>query len=72
MGSTSPATIAGTLITNNAETIAGMILTQLLKPGTRVHAGHMTFMTDMRSGGSAFGDISNSLHASAFSQMWRY
>ncbi|MFH1350795.1 MAG: trimethylamine methyltransferase family protein [Pseudomonadota bacterium] len=70
-GSTGPATIAGVSVTNNAESLAGIILAQLIRPGVRVWVANMTFMQNMRTGSPAFGDIGNSLNQVIFSQMWR-
>ena len=70
-GSTSPATIAGSTITNNAELIAGVILIQLIKPGTGVIVADFTFPTNMRTGAPVFGSIGSILHASMFAQLWR-
>ena len=39
MGATSPATLAGTLVRVNAEALFGVVLSQLLKPGTPVILG---------------------------------
>jgi len=70
-GGTSPSTIAGSLITGNAEIIAGIVLAQLIKPGTRVIAQDFSFPQNMRAGSPAFGDIAISLHQAAFNQIWR-
>lgn len=70
-GATAPATLAGALITNNAETLAGIALAQWLKPGTRVWAGNMTMVQNMRTGSPAFGSIANSLNEVCFNQMWQ-
>ena len=70
-GGTSPATIAGSLISSNAEIIAGIVLAQLIKPGTRVIAQDFSFPQNMRSGSPAFGAIGISLHQAAFNQIWR-
>lgn len=70
-GATGPATIAGSTITNNAELIAGVILIQLIKPGTGVVVADFTFPTDMRTGTPAFGSVGSILHASMFAQLWR-
>jgi len=70
-GGTSPATIAGSLISGNAEIIAGIVLAQLVKPGTRVIAQDFSFPQNMRSGSPAFGAIEISLHQAAFNQIWR-
>jgi trimethylamine--corrinoid protein Co-methyltransferase len=70
-GGTSPATIAGSLISGNAEIIAGIVLAQLIKPGTRIIAQDFSFPQNMRSGSPAFGAIEISLHQAGFNQMWR-
>jgi len=71
MGGTAPATIAGSTITNNAELLAGIVLTQLIKPGTRVLVSEFVFPQDMRTGAPAFGAIGVSLHQVVFNQIWR-
>lgn len=59
-GLSSPVTIAGTLVQNNAEIMAGIILTQILNPGTPVIYGNTSFATDMRYAGPAIGGIESS------------
>jgi trimethylamine--corrinoid protein Co-methyltransferase len=71
MGGTSPATVAGTMVTSNAEIIAGIVTTQLLKPGTRVMAVNFVFPQNMTTGSPFFGNIGISLQASVFCQLWR-
>lgn len=70
-GSTAPATIAGAVVLNNAEAIAGIVLTQLIKPGHRVWTGSMIMVQNMLTGSPAFGSISNSIIEAVFNQMWR-
>ncbi len=71
MGGTAPATIAGSTITNNAEVIAGVLLTQLIRPRTRVLAKDLVFPQNMRSGAPVFGAIEIALHNVVFNQIWR-
>ena len=71
MGGTAPATIAGATITNNAEVIAGVLLPQLIKPGTRVLAKDLVFPQNMKTGAPVFGAIEIALHNVAFNQLWR-
>lgn len=71
MGATSPATIAGAVVFFNATVIAGILLTQLLKPGARVAVSPQSFPQNMRSGLCAFGNIAESLHRAASNQYWR-
>jgi len=70
-GGTSPVTITGSLISINAEAIAGIVLAQLIKPGTRVIVSDFSFPQDMKSGSPAFGAIGISLHQVAFNQIRR-
>lgn len=70
-GGTSPATIAGSVIENNAEIIGGIIFAQLVEPGSRVIAQDFSFPMDMVTGSPAFGAIGISLHMAAFNQIWR-
>lgn len=72
MGATGPATMAGATIVNNAQNISGVVLSQLIKPGTRVMSSHsLSFAQDMRSGALAFGGVEGMLHVTAFNQIWR-
>jgi len=66
-----PATMAGTVVLNNADCIAGMVLTQLIKPGHRVWAGSMMMAQNMVTGSPAFGAVSNVMMESVFNQIWR-
>ncbi len=59
-GLSSPITVAGTLVQNNAEIMAGIVLTQILKPGTPVIYGNTSFASDMRYAGPAIGGIESS------------
>jgi len=54
-GAMAPVTIAGALAQQNAEALAGIALTQLVKPGAPVVYGGFTSNVDMRSGAPAFG-----------------
>jgi trimethylamine--corrinoid protein Co-methyltransferase len=54
-GATSPITMASALAQQNAEVLAGVILTQLVRPGAPVIYGGFTTNVDMKSGGPAFG-----------------
>ena len=54
-GASSPVTIAGSLVTNNAEVLTGVVLTQLLCPGMPVIYGGTTTACDMRMVSPAIG-----------------
>ncbi len=71
MGATAPATLAGATIVNNVQAITAVVLTQLIKPGTRVLSGDFSFAQEMRNGAPAFGSIEGSLHMVVFNQIWR-
>jgi trimethylamine--corrinoid protein Co-methyltransferase len=50
IGATTPVTIAGTVAMTSAETLAGLVISQLRSPGTPYLAGSMPMVMDMRSG----------------------
>lgn len=54
-GAMAPVTIAGALSQHNAEALAGIALTQVVRPGAPVIYGGFTSNVDMQSGAPAFG-----------------
>ncbi len=54
-GAMAPVTIAGALAQQNAEALAGIAFTQLVRPGSPVVYGGFTSNVDMKSGSPAFG-----------------
>jgi trimethylamine--corrinoid protein Co-methyltransferase len=54
-GAMAPVTLAGALVEQNAEALAGMTLTQVVRPGAPVVYGGFTSNVDMQSGAPAFG-----------------
>ncbi|GIK99534.1 MAG: methyltransferase [Alphaproteobacteria bacterium] len=54
-GAMAPVTVAGALVQQNAEALAGIALAQIVRPGTPVGYGGFTSNVDMRSGAPAFG-----------------
>ena len=54
-GAMAPVTIAGALAQQNAEALAGMAFTQMVRPGAPVVYGGFTSNVDMKSGAPAFG-----------------
>ena len=50
-----PVTIAGALVEQNAEALAGLVLNQLARPGAPFVYGGFTSNVDMKSGAPAFG-----------------
>ncbi|SLN52845.1 Trimethylamine methyltransferase (MTTB) [Roseovarius albus] len=54
-GAMAPVTIPGALVMQNAEALAGLCLSQIVKPGAKVCYGSFTSNVDMKSGAPAFG-----------------
>jgi trimethylamine--corrinoid protein Co-methyltransferase len=71
-GSTSPITLAGTLALQNAELLAGIVLVQLINPGTPVLYGSTSTSIDMKSGALAIGSPELSMMIAAHAQLGRY
>ena len=71
-GSTGPVTLAGVLAMQDAELLAGVVLTQLINPGTPVLFGSTSTNIDMRTGSLALGGPELSLMVAAHAQLARY
>jgi trimethylamine---corrinoid protein Co-methyltransferase len=54
-GAMAPVTVAGALVEQNAEALAGLAFCQLVNPGAPVVYGGFTSNVDMKSGAPAFG-----------------
>jgi trimethylamine--corrinoid protein Co-methyltransferase len=54
-GAMAPVTLAGALAQQNAEALAGVVLTQVVRKGAPVSYGGFTSNVDMQSGAPAFG-----------------
>jgi len=54
-GSTGPVTMPGCLAIMTAEVLAGIVLAQIINPGTPCVIGSISCSTDMRTGGMALG-----------------
>jgi len=72
MGATGPATVAGTLALTFAEVLFGVVLTQLIKPGTPVVLKPDTDVFDMKIAQCTYGSPEQSLGKAAAAQMARY
>ncbi len=68
-GGTSPATLAGTLLVQNAEVLAGLALAQLLRPGAPLIYGAFSGGMDMRSGIFVMGGTELALMQAATAQL---
>ena len=70
-GAMAPATIGGALALQNAEVLAGVTLTQVVRAGAPVMYGSFTSNVDMRSGSPAFGTPEYTQAAQAGGQLAR-
>lgn len=68
-GFTSPTTLASTLVQNNAEVLAGIILCQLINPGTPVVYGNTSTITDMLTMNLCIGAPEYALLSTACAQL---
>ena len=70
-GAMAPVTIGGALVLQHAEALAGIVLTQIVRPGVPVMYGGFTSNVDMRSGAPAFGTPEYAKAAQASGQLAR-
>ncbi len=68
---TAPGTLAGTLAQENAEILAGVVITQLLAPGTPITYGGIPHIMDPRTGICSFGSPEQGIMAVAMVQIAR-
>ncbi|CAN5784420.1 trimethylamine methyltransferase family protein [soil metagenome] len=71
-GAMAPVSLAGALVLQHAEALAGITLSQLVRPGAPVVYGAFTSNVDMRSGAPAFGTPEAVKSAFASGQLARY
>ncbi|HEX9448331.1 MAG TPA: trimethylamine methyltransferase family protein [Dongiaceae bacterium] len=71
MGAMTPVSLAAALTQQNAEALAGILLTQLVRPGAPVVYGAFTSNVDMHSGAPAFGTPENARATLAAGQLAR-
>lgn len=70
-GAMAPVTLAGALVMQNAEALAGLSLAQIARPGAPVCYGSFTSNVDMRTGAPAFGTPEYTRAAFASGQLAR-
>ncbi len=70
-GAMAPVTIAGALVLQNAEALAGLCLSQIIRPGAPVCYGSFTSNVDMKTGAPAFGTPEYTKAAFASGQLAR-
>ena len=68
-GFTSPTSLWGTILQNNAEIITGILVTQLINPGCPVVYGNTSTITDMKTMNLCIGAPEYGLLTTAFKQL---
>lgn len=71
-GSTSPVTLAGTLVQINAEELAGVVFTQLVSSGAPVLYGAVPSLADMRTGSYVGGGVEFGMLNAAVAQLAQF
>jgi len=71
-GAMAPVSVAGTLIQQNAEALAGIAYAQMIEPGTPVVYGSFMTNVDLMSGAPMFGTPESQLALFASAQMARH
>lgn len=71
-GATSPVTLAGTLVQQNAETLAGIVLTQQVNPGAPVLYSAVPTTVDIRTMDFLFGSVEIGLLNAAITQLAQF
>ncbi len=72
LGATGPITIAGSLVLHNAESLSGVVLTQLAAKGAPVIYGGSPTAVDMQYGTARLGAIESIMLTCAYAQMAKY
>lgn len=71
-GATSPVTLAGTLVLMNAESLVGLVLAQLKRPGTPYILGGVPTIMDMSTANLCLGAPEMSLMIAAYGDIARF
>jgi trimethylamine--corrinoid protein Co-methyltransferase len=71
-GGTTPATLAGTMVTTNAEILGGIVLAQLINKGNPILYGSSTTIMDMKTITSPVGAPEHAMFSSAVGQLGHY
>jgi len=72
MGLSAPCSIAGTLAQENAEILAGICITQIIRPGMPVCYGGICHAFDMRTTQMIFAGPEQAIFGAAMTQMGKY
>ncbi|MBI4285040.1 MAG: trimethylamine methyltransferase family protein [Chloroflexi bacterium] len=68
-GATAPITTAGAVLQGAAEILAGMVMTQLVQPGTPLIAGPSFYTLDMKTGATVDSSVEAALGLAALTQL---
>ena len=71
-GSTAPMTLAGTIVQGSAESLSGLVLTQLVRQGSPLVYGAMGTVMDMRTTVFSYGAPEMSLMVAAMAKIAQY
>lgn len=71
-GGSSPIFLAGTLVTHNAEILAGVVLSQLACPGAKVLYGSSTTTFDLKNGTAPVGSPELAVISAAVAKLGQY
>ena len=71
-GATAPAALAGALVQTFAETMACLVLVNMIKPGSVIHFGMWPFISDLRTGSFSGGSGEEALITACTVQMCNY
>ena len=71
-GGTSPVTLAGTIVTHNAEVLGGITLNQLVQKGAPVIYGSSTTAMDLKIGAASVGTPECAIISGAVARLARY
>ncbi|MFZ5945221.1 MAG: trimethylamine methyltransferase family protein [Bacillota bacterium] len=71
-GMTSPITLAGTLVQLNVEALSGILLTQIVNPGTPVLFSYVPTTADMRTMAFLFGAVENGIMNAVGAQLAQF
>ena len=72
LGASSPVTIAGSIVQNVAEVLAGMIFGWLINPAAKIILGTRPMITDLRTGAMSGGSGEQAVLMAAATQMAQY
>ena len=71
-GATSPATIASAIVLHTAETLSGIVITQLVNPGAPVIYGGSPIAFDLKTGYVALGSVETTLISCGYAEIGKY